>query len=178
MTDAFPVIESKRLILRQFTQQDLEHVFLGLSNPDVVRYYGVHYDTLEATKEQLTWFRDLESSGKGLWWAICAKADNSFLGAGGLNDLDKKNRKAEIGFWLLPDYWGKGIMGEAMPLICNYGFKQLGLHRIEGFVETGNKKVKKALAKLHFKYEGTMAECEVKDGRYISLEIYSLLEGH
>jgi ribosomal-protein-alanine N-acetyltransferase len=92
MIDAFPVIEIERLILRQFTPGDLEHVYRGLSDPDVVRYYGVHFDTLEASEEQLSWFSDLESSGKGLWWAICAKADNTFLGAGNVQPPGKTNQ--------------------------------------------------------------------------------------
>lgn len=95
---------------------------------------------------------------------------------GGLNDLSKEHKKAEIGFWLLTDYWGKGIMTEAMPVICNYGFNNLGLHRIEGFVESDNTNCKNAMAKLDFHHEGTMKDCEIKNGKFISLDIYSKLK--
>jgi ribosomal-protein-alanine N-acetyltransferase len=61
-------------------------------------------------------------------------------------------------------------------LICNYGFNELGLHRIEGIVETENQNCKKAMAKLDFNHEGTMVECEVKNGRFISLDIYAKLK--
>ena len=64
-------------------------------------------------------------------------------------------------------------MTETMPLIFNYGFDSIGLHRIEGFVETENVNCKKALAKLKFNLEGTMQDCEVKNGAFISLDIYS-----
>ena len=175
MTDSFPIIETERLRLRQFSIGDLENVFRGLSHPDVIKYYGVSFKSLEAAKEQISWFAELEKSGTGLWWAICWKDKNTFVGAGGFNDLDNKKRKTEIGFWLLPDFWGKGIMNEAMPVICDYGFRELGLNRIEGFVEPDNDNVKKVLPKLNFRYEGTMVDCEVKDGKYISLEIYSKL---
>jgi [ribosomal protein S5]-alanine N-acetyltransferase len=66
-------------------------------------------------------------------------------------------------------------MTETIPLICHYGFNKLGLHRIEGIVETENQNCKKALAKLQFRYEGTMNDCEIKNGKYISLDIYSKL---
>ena len=79
----------------------------------------------------------------------------------------------EIGFWLLPEYWGKGIMTEGLPLIYNYGFNHLGLHRIERSVETENTICKKAIAKLKFSYEGTMKDCEIKNGKFISLDIYA-----
>ncbi len=154
---------------------DIESVFKGLSHPDIIKYYGVSYNTLEDTKEQIKFFTDLEENETGIWWAVCSLNDSKFYGAGGLNKLSKEHKKAEIGFWLLTDLWGQGIMTEAMPLICRYGFDKLGLHRIEGLVETENLNCKKALDKLDFKHEGTMRDCEIKNGRFISLDIYAIL---
>jgi len=52
MNNNFPTIETKRFILRQFTDNDLENIFQGLSNSEVIKYYGISFDNLEATKEQ------------------------------------------------------------------------------------------------------------------------------
>ncbi len=176
MKEKFPILQSERFTLRQFVDSDLENVFKGLSHPDIIKYYGISFDTLEATKEQMTWFADLEKNGNGIWWAVCAKEGGKFLGAGGLNNLSKVSQKAEIGFWLLSENWGRGIMTEAMPLIINHAFSNIGLHRIEGFVEPENRNCKNALAKLNFKLEGTMQECEIKNGKFISLDIYSIID--
>jgi len=173
MKSEFPILESERTRLRQFMDLDLENVYYGLSHPEIIKYYGVSFDSLEATKEQMKWFRDLEENGTGIWWAICDKNDGRFLGAGGLCELSKEHKKAEVGFWLLPENWGKGYMSETMPAILNYSFEKLGLHRIEGFVESENANCKKAMARLNFKHEGKMRECELKDGKYISVDIYS-----
>lgn len=173
MTTEFPIIRTERLLLRQFVNNDLKNVFKGLSHPDVIKYYGVSFQTLESTKEQMTFFAELEKNETGIWWAICSLDNQAFYGAGGLNSLNKEHKKAEIGFWLIPDFWGKGIMKEAMPLICNYGFDNLELHRIEGFVESENKNCKNAMAKLDFQHEGPMKECEIKNGKFISLDIYA-----
>jgi ribosomal-protein-alanine N-acetyltransferase len=124
----------------------------------------------------MTFFAELEKNETGIWWAICSLDNTIFYGAGGLNNLSKEHHKAEIGFWLLPSFWGKGLMQEAMPIICDYGFQQLNLNRIEGFVESKNSNCKKAMAKLQFQYEGTMHECEIKNGDYISLDIYAMLK--
>jgi len=169
-------ITTKRLLLRPFDEDDLENVFIGLSHPDIIPYYGVRYDSLDATKAQMEFFFDLEKNGTGMWWAICSLDNCIFYGAGGLNSLSKEHKKAEIGFWLLPEYWGKGILSEAMPLICSYGFNQMGLHRIEGFVESKNENCKNALKKSSFKQESTMVDCEIKDGHFISLDIFALLK--
>tara|TARA_R110000868_G_scaffold98054_2_gene269908 strand:- start:29896 stop:30105 length:210 start_codon:yes stop_codon:yes gene_type:complete len=66
-------------------------------------------------------------------------------------------------------------MTEAIPLIYKFAFDKMGLQRIEGFVETKNINCKKALAKLKFNLEGTMKDCEIKNGAFISLDIYSKL---
>lgn len=173
MKNKFPVLESNRVLLRQINDTDLEQVFKGLSHPDIIKYYGISFDSLEATKEQMLWFAELEKNETGIWWAVCSKEDGKFLGAGGLNDLSKVHKKAEIGFWLLPENWGKGLMTETMPLILNYAFHTIGLHRIEGFVEPENTNCKKALEKLKFNLEGTMKDCEIKNGEFISIDIYS-----
>mgnify|MGYP001545050638 FL=1 len=173
MTAEFPIIRTQRLLLRQFADNDLENVFKGLSHPDVIKYYGVSFQRLESTKEQMTFFADLEKNETGIWWAVCSLDNQTFYGAGGLNSLNKEHKKAEIGFWLISDFWGDGIMKEAMPLICSYGFDNLELHRIEGFVESENKNCKNAMAKLDFQHEGTMKECEIKNGKFISLDIYA-----
>jgi ribosomal-protein-alanine N-acetyltransferase len=173
MTTEFPIIKTEKLLLRQFVDNDLENVFKGLSHPEIIKYYGVSFQTLEATKEQMIFFADLEKNETGIWWAVCSADNKTFYGAGGLSSLNKEHKKAEIGFWLISEFWGNGIMKEAMPLICNYGFDNLELHRIEGFVESENKNCKNAIAKLDFQHEGTMKECEIKNGKFISLDIYA-----
>lgn len=177
MKTQFPILESERLLLRQITDSDLANVFKGLSDPEIIKYYGVSFDTLEATKEQMAWFANLEKTGTGIWWAVCAKEDGRFLGGGGLNDLSQEHKKAEIGFWLLKENWGKGYMSEAMPLIFDHAFNTIGLHRIEGFVESENVKCKKAVAKLNFILEGTMVDSEIKNGEFVSVEIYAKFGG-
>jgi ribosomal-protein-alanine N-acetyltransferase len=176
MTTELTTINTGRLLLRQFVESDIENVFKGLSHPKIIKHYGISFDSLESTKEQMTWFADLEKSGTGMWFAVCSLENKTFFGAGGLNNLSKEHKKAEIGFWLLPNYWGQGIMKEAMPQICNFGFNKLGLHRIEGFVEAENINCKNAMAKLDFKHEGTMKDCEIKSGKFISLDIYAKLK--
>lgn len=130
---------------------------------------------MKIQKPNCFFFADLEKEGTGIWWAVCSLDNQSFYGAGGLNSLSRENKKAEIGFWLLTEHWGKGIMTEVIPIICEYGFSNLGLKRIEGFVETDNRNCKKAMKNLGFQPEGTMRDCEIKNGKFISLDIYARL---
>ncbi len=165
-------ITTRRFLLRKFEQSDIENVYRGLSHPDIIKHYGVSFDTLEATQEQMDWFSDLEKNGTGVWWAICSKDNEVFYGGGGLNDVDKKNKKAEVGFWVLRDYWRQGIMTEVMPGIIEYAFEKMQLNKIEGFVETGNDNCKKALERLNFTHKECRENCEVKNGENLSLDLY------
>ncbi len=167
------ILQSDRLLLRPFIDTDIDAVFQGLSHPEIIKYYGVSYQTKEATKAQMTFFSDLEKNGTGRWWAICDVNNEIFFGAAGLNNVSKENKKGEIGFWLLQDAWGKGIMQEAIPLVLDFGFQQLNLHRIEAIVETENEACKKLMTKFNFSHEGTMKECEIKEGKFISLDMYA-----
>lgn len=169
-------IKTDRLLLRPIAQNDIQNIYKGLSHPDVIKYYGISFTSLEATEEQMIWYQQLEENETGIWWAISSIDGQTFYGAGGFNNLSKQHKKAEIGFWLLPEFWGKGLMQEAFPLICNYGFEKLGLNRIEGFVESENINCKKAVEKLNFKLEGIMRDCEIKDGKPLSIAVYSKLK--
>lgn len=154
---------------------DIDWVFRAMSDPKVYRYYGVRYLTLEATKSQMEWFASLVSEESGLWFAIVDQAGEP-LGGIGLNDYEKTHQRAELGYWLLPEYWGKKVMKSVIPAVLSLGFDQWTLHRIEAVVEPGNEASSGLLKSFGFKYEGTRRECEVKDGTRISLEMYSLLE--
>ena len=169
-------MQTKRYVLREIEDSDIANIHKGLSNPEITKFYDVHFDTLEDTKEQMQWYASLQKNGTGIWFGIYDKHSNEFYGAAGFNNLDTTHQKAEIGMWLLKDYWGKGILREVMPVLFDFGFNTLGLNRIEGFVVSNNFKCKNALEKIQFTFEGRMRESEIKDGKKISIDIYSILK--
>lgn len=170
-------MKAKNYYFKEICQKDRVNIHKGLSNPEITKYYDVHFSTLEETQIQMDWYSKIKEEGTGIWWGIYGSVDNQFRGAAGFNNLEIKHLKAEIGLWLLEEYWGKGILKEVMPTLFKEGFEELGLNRIEGYVLSDNKKCKSALEKINFKYEGTMRECEIKNGKFVSLDIYAVLKG-
>ena len=69
-------------------------------------------------------------------------------------------------------------MPEAASCIIKHAVEQMKLHRIYAYVETENQNSKKVLQKLGFEFEGTMKECEIKNGEWIDLEIYAVTQFH
>ena len=169
-------METQNYFLKEVEASDINNIHKGLSNPEITKYYDVHFDTLKATQEQMDWYANLKKEGTGIWWGIYDKNTNEFCGAGGFNGLDKQHQKAEIGLWLLKEFWGKGILKEVMPKLFELGFTSLALNRIEGFVVSDNSKCKAALEKINFQYEGTMREYEIKNGEKIDVDFYAILK--
>ena len=171
----FPRLSTNRLILQQIQPQDQQFIFEGLSHPAVIPFYGVRYDSYEATGAQMEWYDKMFMEGTGMAWKIVDRQTASDMGVISVYFYKAEHNKAEIGFWLLPSFWNQGYASEAMVAVVEYWQKERNLHRLEAFVEVGNEASSKLLEKTGFRYEGTMTDCELKNGRYISLHIYALI---
>ena len=163
-------------VLRRIRSDDAQVVFAGLSNPQVIAHYGVSYESLEATAEQMRWYDWLLAEGVGIWWGIARQEDDHLIGACGFNDRQHEHHRIDLGYWLLPEYWGRGIMQAALSHILRYAFGHMGIHRVHADVEPENVASLHLLEKLGFAHEGTLRDVEYKDGRYISLHQLSLIE--
>jgi len=161
--------------LHPITPADITHIHRGLSHPEVIRYYAVRFMTLEATQEQMDWYATIEREGTGKWWAVRAAEGGEFLGAIGINHIHPVHKRCELGYWLLPEHWGKGIIHEALGRVLDHAFNTLGLHRVTAEVETENAASARVLLRRGFRHEGTLRECERKEGHWISLDVYASL---
>ena len=65
-----PTIRTERLLIRQFVDSDLDNVYKGLSDPEIIKYYGVNYKTIEDTEKQMHFFADLGNDRTGIWWVV------------------------------------------------------------------------------------------------------------
>ena len=173
---SFPELHTTRFLLREIAASDLPAIYAGLSNPLVIAHYGVRYDSLEATRLQMQWFESIYADETGIWWGICDPANPSLLlGACGLNDLVRQHRRAELGYWLFPMYWGKGIARECVSALLAYAFASLALLRIGAEVDLGNDRSCKLLEQLGFTFEGVRRAYEQKDEKSLDLKLYSRL---
>lgn len=171
----FPILKTNNITLRQIKAADQMAVFQGLSNEQVIKHYGVEYHSYADTRAQLNWYNELLSTQTGIWWAITQPGNNHMIGACGLYNLQTQHRKAELGYWLMPAYWSRGLMQQALQTLLNYACKQLLLHRVEAYVETENIASYKLLQRLGFQHEGTLQDTEIKKGRFISLDVLALI---
>ena len=87
---------------------------------------------------------------QSVYWAITLKDEDTLIGTICLWNISIENNTAEIGYELLPDFQGKGIMQEAISKIIEYGFNKMKLKVITAFTHPGNSRSTNLLLKNNF----------------------------
>ena len=114
-------------------------------------------------------------SGKGLFWGLIERSSNNFIGDLAFWRIDIRHSRAEIGYTLKPEYWGRGYMKEAMTRIIQFGYDELNIHSIEANINPKNENSRALLLKMGFKKEAYFRENYFYNGEYLDTETYSLL---
>ena len=164
-------IESKRLLLRPFTLDDVDDVYLYASDDEVTRYmiWDSHQD-IDETKRVVEKFY-MPRLGV---FAIELKEERKCIGCIDLR-LEPKHDKAEVGYVLNRNYWNKGYMTEALKRLIDHALSKLGLNRIEAVHDIRNIASGKVMEKSGMRYEGIgRQEVKVK-GNYIDRARYAIL---
>lgn len=172
----FPILETKRLILRQLTNNDAKDLFEYFSLDIVMEYYDLAPLTHIGEAEKLikTFNTEFENK-KGFRWAIELKDNKKVIGTCGYHNWFHEHFKAEIGYELNPQFWRKAYMKEAIQTIIPFGFSTMNLHRIEAFIDPANVSSEKLLLSLDFKEEGTMRDFFFEKGKFVDATIFGLI---
>jgi RimJ/RimL family protein N-acetyltransferase len=109
-------------------------------------------------------------------FVICRLTDDEPIGTAGLHGLDLVNGVAEFGISIgEKKEWNKGYGTDALRAICDFGFGELRLHRIELQVYAGNARGRRSYEKAGFTIDGTLRERHYAEGRYEDVLVMSLL---
>lgn len=166
------ILETDRLYLREYTENDLEGLSEIFSDEAVMKYIGKGgvLDKAYAKLHIDTWSKKLYGQlGFGLW-AMIFKENNMLIGQCGFNIL-KETSEVEIAYLLAKNYWGKGIATEISGATADYGFRVLSLKKIVAIAYKQNQASINVIRKLGMKYEGE----KVFFGK--NLESFSLIPG-
>ncbi|MHA2393343.1 MAG: GNAT family N-acetyltransferase [Promethearchaeota archaeon] len=173
----FPFIEGERIDLVAQVSNWADLYVKWFNNPRVRRYARHEFPhTMEDIKK---WFERTPEIGVRdfIVFIIYHKLDKRPIGDIGLNHINWINRNANI-FATIgePEYWGKGIVGEAAKLLINYAFTELNLNKISASIHNPNQRSLRASEKLAFKEEGILKEQVYVDGEYVDEHRFSLLK--
>lgn len=175
----FPVLETERLTLRAVTSADAPDIFRIMSDPRVIRYFGMLPMTaLDEAVERVERIQSSFQDHTGIRWGITHRETGQLLGTCGFWRLIKPHYRAEIGYDLAAEWWGKGVMPEAVAAVLTYGFTTMGLHSVEAHIHPANTGSRRVLEKLGFEQEGYFREnyYDVVETRFTDTAVFSLLK--
>lgn len=174
---AMPIIETSRLFLREVTNEDASDMLRYLSDKDVVKHMGLEpFQSIEDALDEISWYQSIHEDGSGIRWGITLKDSVKVIGSCGFLNRNTKHYRAEVGFELSKEYWGKGIASEALEAVIKFGFDHYSFERIEALIEPDNVPSQKLVEKQGFKREGLLRHYEFTCGKFDDLYMYSILK--
>src|SRR5690242_4373971 len=122
----FPVLETERFLLRAPTPGDVDDIFRIMSDVRVTRYFGTlpMAERVEA-EQRVERIHTAFQEHSGIRWAIADRASGQLVGTAGFWRLLKPHYRAEIGYELAPEWWGQGVMTEAVGAMLGFGFTSM-----------------------------------------------------
>lgn len=175
----FPNLETDRLHLRRIINDDVNEIFALRSNKETMKHVPRPLaKSNEDAMEYITMVEEKIINNKGINWGISLKNTPKLIGIIGHYKLKPEHFRAEVGYMLLPEFHGKGIITEALKEVVKYGFNDMKLHSIEAIIDPKNLASEKVLQKNGFIKEAHFKENEFYDGRFLDTVIYSLLDNY
>lgn len=163
--------------IRKWKLSDAEDLAAALSNTKIQNNLrdGLPYPYTE--KDGTEYITDMLSADEDQTFAFAVTADSKVVGRIGVFRQENIHRQTgELGYYIAEEYWGKGIMTEAVKQICAYVFDKSDMIRIYAEPFAYNAASCRVLEKAGFQYEGTLRNNAVKNGKVIDMRMYSLLK--
>jgi len=170
------LISTPNFLLREINPELVTKIVSTCKDQEIMEYLNIeNLDLLSVEKEKLK--KGITSYHfTFLYFQILNKISNEILGWCGFHTYIPKHQKAEIGYVITNQKnWGKGIMKEVLPVVLDYGFKEMNLYRIEAMTAVDNYVSKKLLQNNGFIYEGLLRQNYLRNQHFEDSEMYSLL---
>jgi [ribosomal protein S5]-alanine N-acetyltransferase len=173
----FPILATERLTLRHIDNEDFDAIFDLRSNPETMRF--IPRDLQKTTQNALEHIAQIEETiqkNEGINWGITFKNNPKMIGIIGFYRIKPENHRSELGYMLLPEFQGTGIITEAIKGVLQYGFNVLHFNSIEAIIDPRNVASECVLQKNGFVKEAHILENIFHNGVFLDSVTYSLLK--
>lgn len=171
------LIDTNRLLLRQFTVNDIQHAFNNWTSDSRVTEFlrwPTHRDitvTESVLKDWIEKYRD-----KTFYqWAIVLKEIDEPIGTISVVDMDERTNKVHIGYCIGSTWWNKGYTSEAFSNIIPFLFNDVGVKRIESQHDPNNPNSGKVMKKCGLSFEGVLRKADWSNKGIVDASMYGLL---
>jgi [ribosomal protein S5]-alanine N-acetyltransferase len=147
----FPILTTERLTLRQLSADDGQNIFALRSDTEINKYLDRQASkTIEDAINFINKINENIQKNNSIYWVVTLTKTKTFVGTICLFSFSNENNKCEIGYELLTNFQGQGIMKEATEKVIDYAFQTMRLQKIEAFTHNGNRNSTKLLEKSGF----------------------------
>ena len=172
------ILTTKRLVLREFEEEDWQAVLTYQSDPRYLRYYPW---TSRSEQDARMYVQQLlaqqqEEPRTKFQLAITLASNGQLIGNAGIRMKTAQDREADIGYELDPRSWGYGYATEVADAFLTFGFRELGLHRIWAWCIAENTASAHVLEKVGMRQEGRLRENRWMKDRWWDTLLYAILE--
>ncbi|MFM2213409.1 MAG: hypothetical protein RL427_672 [Bacteroidota bacterium] len=176
MKPPFETLSSRRLELRKLSPEVFEHLYAQHSTDQQMAFLGLDLEALAVEKEKYD--KGYATFNKSyLYFKIVAVASQKVIGWCGFHTWYTDHQRAEIGYGLYEEeYKQQGLMSEALKVTLDYGFTEMGLHRVEAMIGKDNEASLALVQKFGFQYEGNLREHYNVQGTMEDSLIFGLLK--
>jgi [ribosomal protein S5]-alanine N-acetyltransferase len=173
-----PNLETEHFNLRKINENDIAAIFNYGSNPNVSKQ--VSWETHETVADASVFVEMIlkgYAEGTKVLWGLELKSTGKLVGTIDFVTIQERHRKAEIGYVLSEECWGKGYMTEAARRIIAFGFEELQLERIQARCFVENEGSARVMEKVGMSFEGTMRNAMCAKGKFHDLKMYAIVSG-
>ena len=172
----FPEIDiDKKYVLRELLLEDGKGLYEYYSHEVSKHIYSSKPGNEKEAMDEIANSKTIFPSRRGVYWAFARKSDNKMIGAAGLY-INNIHYRGEICYELAQSYWGRGLMSKVIAKMIDFSFNKAGLIRMEALVAPANIVSVGLLKKFNFEREGTLRRYRYHEGRFLDVDMYSLLK--
>ena len=169
-----PELETRRLLLRQLTKDDIQFIY-GIFSREETNLH-VADDPVKNIAEAIELYEKFISPKPHLFrLGLFLRETGKPIGTIGLYGIKPEDFRAVMGFDLLKEYWGNGYMTEAGKALIDYAFSEMGLNRIQASADADNKRSLAAIERMGFTREGVMRQKDFYKGAFHDDIVFSIL---
>lgn len=178
--DPFPALDTPRLHLRAVTRDDAADMFRVNADPEVIRFLGrPPMASIEAMREKIDSILENLRNESAIGWTLIDAQTGAYVGGASLLRWDKAHFRAEVGYVVAKEHWGRGLVPEALGPILRFGFERMKLHSVEARIHPDNRASRRVAEKLGFAQEGYFRESyfNAATEAFEDTVVYSLVVG-
>jgi ribosomal-protein-alanine N-acetyltransferase len=177
---SFPELETPRLYLRELGPTDAADLHVAYADGETMRFWNtLPHRSIAETRSIVRVAARSFYERHGIEWGLVRKQDGRVVGKCAYHRWLQQHARAEVGYILIRELWGQGLMREVLSTLLDFGFGAMHLHSVEAQLDPANERSVRLVERLGFHKEGHLRESfrlpGVGESRFADTAIYGLL---